>query len=211
MKKKIKLSILSALMCLGVSSIAQAAEPSDSLKTSDTPDFVTSFKEDLKKKYPDLVITKVTNEEAAKIKQEMKEKQSLSSKQFGGDAKPVTDLYVLGIVWDGGASHQAIDGQIFTSQPIKGISEVVTFEDGYGWDRQWLGDEEITYSHPDYVWEEEAVDYNGDRIVDGWIHYVRFDSDAKIPSQQTKQYRFQSTSYSYPQNTEKTWLNIPHQ
>ncbi|ERI11197.1 hypothetical protein [Aneurinibacillus aneurinilyticus] len=213
MKKKIKLSILSALMCLGVSSIAQAAEPTDSLKNIDRSDVVASFKEDLKKKHPNLVIKEVTNEEAAKLRAEAKEHENQQSSSIGtyGPAKPVTDLYILGIVWDGGASHQAIDGQISTSKPIKGLSQVVTFEEGNGSDTQWLGDEQITFSNPDYIWKTDSVDYDGDRIVDAWIHYVTFDSDVKIPSQETKQYRFQSRSYNAPWNTEQAWLNIPHQ
>jgi hypothetical protein len=220
MKKKIKLSILSALMCLGISSVAQAAEPANNLKNLDGSNVVERFKEELKVKYPNAVIQKVTAEEAEKIKKELREKTKTEKKQDSqkqslvstmGSAPPVTDLYILGIIWDGGNSWQEINGSTYYAPAIKGLSQVVTFEEGYGSDSQWLGTEQITYSNPDYIWEEEAVDYEGDRIVDGWIHYVTFDADTKIPSGQSKQYRFESTSYNAPWNTEKTWLNIPHQ
>jgi len=179
---------------------------------------IERFEKDAKKKYPNLDIKQVTPEESTKIKEEMrakaekevrKEVQPSAVSAFGS-APPVTALYINQIAWDEPNGHKYIYGDL-TAPAVTGYTEIGVVEEGFGSDTQWLGNEQITYGNPDYSWNQYSIDYEGDRIVDGFFHVIGFNSDLKIQSKQTVQYRFESTSYNYPWNTAKTWINIPHQ
>ena len=82
---------------------------------------------------------------------------------------------------------------------------------GYGSTYQWLDGEQILYGDSSYDIRSSTIDTNGDSIVDGFFDVVYFDSDEKIPSGYSTEYRYQSTSFNSPWNTMNTLIDIPHQ
>lgn len=114
----------------------------------------------------------------AKIKEE-----SAANSTVRASAPPVTALYIdeVGSQLDtANEYYESIGSYQSTSHAVKGKVGVGVVEMGYGNSWQWLGSEQITYSHPDYDVRSIAIDVDNDRIVDGYYHAVFFDSDVKI-------------------------------
>jgi hypothetical protein len=198
--KKFILAFFTLCLSLVVVNTTEAATPIEENSSI--------FIENLKKEHPDWVINPVTQEEVSEIREEMATTNSIT-----GSASPVTALYIDQVGWDLETTTpqiQYINNEL-TSAAVRGITGVGVVEIGYGNDLQWLGAEQITYNDPTYLIETSTIDFDGDTIVDGFFHVVYFDSDVKIPSGSSVEYRFQSTSINYPWNTMTAFINIPHQ
>ncbi|MEY9978004.1 DUF4879 domain-containing protein [Lysinibacillus sp. RC79] len=158
--------------------------------------------ENLKTKHPDWTITQVTSDEATKI----------NSPVLRGPAPPLTALYIDQIASQVGTSNEKTEdiGLQQTSHEVSGTVAIGVMEVGYGNDNQWLDDERITYQNRDYKINVASLDFNNDRIIDGFYHTVTFNSDLKISSGTSALYKFRSTSQNYPWNTFERTLNIPH-
>ncbi|QQP15057.1 DUF4879 domain-containing protein [Lysinibacillus agricola] len=98
--------------------------------------------ENLKTEHPDWTITQVTSDEAAKVKEELK-----NSPVLRGPAAPLTALYIDKVVSQVGTINQHTEniGLQQTSHAVSGTVSVAVMEVGYGNDNQWLDDERITY------------------------------------------------------------------
>ncbi|MGK4115377.1 DUF4879 domain-containing protein [Lysinibacillus capsici] len=166
--------------------------------------------EDLKTKHPDWTVTLVTSDEAAKIKEELKNSQN--SPVLRGPAPPLTSVYIDKVVSQVGTSNQVTEdiGMQQTSHAVSGTVTVAVMEVGYGSENQWLDDERITYQNRDYKLNEAAIDFNNDKIIDAFYHTVTFNSDLKISSGTSALYKFRSTSQNSPWNTIERTINIPH-
>lgn len=187
---------------LGVNNIDASAEANNTNKEEN------SLFINLKAKNPDWTITQVTADEVAKIKEELLE-QPITR----GPAPPVTALYIDQVASQLGTINEYYeDIGLYqrTSHAVEGIAGVGVLEEGYGNDWKWLGSELITYTHPDYIVETASLDFNNDRIIDGFYHAVFFDSDAKITSGTSELYKFKTISQNSPWNTMEKSINIPH-
>ena len=185
----------------GVSNTDVSAEENNKVEANQ---LIENFKE----KHPDWTFTEVTADEIAKNKEE-----SVANSTVRASAPPVTALYVdeVGSQLDtANEYYESIGSYQLTSHAVKGKVGIGVVEMGYGNSWQWLGSEQITYSHPDYDVRSIAIDINNDNIVDGYYHAVFFNSDVKIQTGSSELYKFRSISRNYPWNTMETSINIPH-
>lgn len=165
--------------------------------------------QEIKKEYPDAQFIDLTLEEYEQLqKQYINTIHSNESIGTMSSASPVTNIYFQTVSSNNGTENVRYKT---STNPVKGYTTVGAYVVGYGNTKAWLGNEQITLTHRDYTWNTSGVDFNGDYVIDAFYHTISFNSDAKIFSGSSKQFKIESRSYNYPFNTMSATLNIVHE